>query len=291
MRSSRKLTLAVLIGMSICLSPTASAQTKGKPAPAPSYVWEATLPTLLEDFDVYAPDGFVFNAASGAPVTVGYNPPDPKSTTAAGALGQSAFQIHFNDAAPDYGFIAFRNFTTKVPAALLGPCLYPTFDANGRATSVPMTPSDGCVVEYLGGASGVGHIHPSGDYGRRVVLDVRAVGVDYKAIPVSDQPVQVSQGALMIAVYRDQLCKTAEDPYSGVGLSLRWETGLITIWHPTADTWEVEFALPTWVYEYVPQDQYLDRRGRTTCGSPVLVARTGSNPVHGRMRVTRQLAQ
>ena len=150
MRDVRKLILGLLIGLCVCLTATVSAQ-KGKPAPTPSYVWEATLPTFLEGFDVYAPEGFVFNSASGARVGAGYNPPDPKSTTPAGLLGQSGFSIRLDDPAPDYGFIAFRNFTTKVAPVSQGPCLYPQFDVNGMATAVPMEHSPGCVVEYLGG--------------------------------------------------------------------------------------------------------------------------------------------
>ena len=114
--------------------------------------------------------------------------------------------------------------------------------------------------------------------------------MEFQKIPVGES-VEASQGALMIAVYRDQECKTAEDSYSGVGLALKWESGPVIIGHPAADTWEVEFRLPTWVYEYVPQDEVVDRRGRITCGYPVLVGQTGSNPVHGRMSLTRRIVQ
>jgi len=282
MRSRRVLSVGVLISCLACLVVTVAAQ-KGKPVPAPAYVWEATLPNAEDGFDLYAPNNFVFSTASGASVVAGYAPPDTKS----GFVGESRFLITLNDPDLAGGFMAFRNFKTRVPATTAGPCGYPQFDAYGNAIpNSTAVPGNDCVVQYLGGAPEAGHVHPSGDYGRRLRLEVRALGIDFQT--VSEGQVSVPTGALMIAVYREEACKTELDPYSGVGLALDYESGSVTIARTSGTTWVVDFALPTWVYEYVPQEAVLDRHGRLTCGYSTLMGKTGTETIHGRIVVTRR---
>ncbi len=299
MRGSFRLTGGVGVGLVLALAVSLVA------GPKPTYVWTATLSSVVDDggiTNIFGPDGHTFTPADGA-VSVSYTAP-----TSSNPGGWSRLALKVADGS--LGWLGFRGWMPAQNGLYTGRsqvCHFSsTFDENGfplwegpygllLPADIVNNPDDGtsCIVDFLSGhVAGDGHKFPTSRW-TPVTIDFRANSLDVLSIPVGATTSPTSS-SLIVSIYQPAGCPTTVDEtyYSMVGLGGSTDYGPFSVTRVDNDTWVVDAYISTKVYEYVPQPAITVRNKRTTttqCPTAELTQWTITEPLRSVITWKRQL--
>jgi hypothetical protein len=251
----RRALLFVVTGAVLAATVVGLSAQKVKPAPAPTYIWDALLPGEFDmGQNVYGP-GVALQHGGNVNVFVSYVAPTSK------AIGYSQFIFRVWHADwEENQWIGFKDIlpgtNNRTPT-----CGFPTFVNGVIDPGALVDHSPACIVEFLSG-----HKHPQGPYWNGSIV-LRVPNVDVFAVANGGSRT-VSSGQLN--VYVSVQDNAAEDAYSGVTYAGNvYSAGTVTI-ERSADgnSWVTTADLPVGLGEL-----YYDKDRRGTL-QPVVPAIT-----------------
>lgn len=243
MRRQRSLTLGVLIAVCACLVVTVSAQKAGKPAPAPSYDWEATLvdPASAAEFLSFPSNNLKSTLRSGGNVYVGAG----YTALTGREEGYSTFTLRVLADSTSEQWIGFKNIGFGANSGS-PKCNFPVFDVNGvlDPRSQAAVQAD-CIVSFLND-----HHHPQAPYWMSQ-LNLR-VPVNMNDIPPGHS---VDVTLARMDVFVSVTDNTNPASYSSIGNQNVYLPGVVKIGRSQdGNSWTTDVNLPLALAEvfYVP---------------------------------------